>query len=188
MNDQQIVQQLKKGKRVRAFTTLYKAYPPIEKLIILNGGTKEDAKDVFQNALIIFYQKALEADFQLTSKISTFLYSVCRYLWSDELKMKKHHNQLSENLQVDEAYYDEVSDYKKREESFDLMENVLLAIGDKCLKLLKLFYYEKLSMKKIAQKLDFSSENVAKNQKYKCLERAKKKLVEFQTEQNFQIH
>jgi hypothetical protein len=57
-------------------------------------------------------------------------------------------------------------------------EKALETIGEKCWHILKAFYYEGLSMAKIALQFGFSSEKSAKNQKYKCLERAKLKFVE----------
>lgn len=51
-----------------------------------------------------------------------------------------------------------------------------MKLGQKCKELLELFYFKKLSMKDISKKLGFASEKVAKNQKYRCIEKAKENL------------
>ena len=150
-------------------------------MILSKGGTKQDAKDVFQDALIIFYQKVKNSQFKLSASISTYLYSVCRFIWKDEMlkSNKKKVADLNNDLSDDER--SELDDLVEKESKYKLMEEALTQIGDKCLKLLQLFYYSNMSMKKIASDLEFKTEHVAKNQKYKCLEKAKLKLKQLQT-------
>lgn len=180
MDDNKIVRLLREGKRTQAFLKLYKGYPPVEKLILSKGGSKDDAKDIFQDALIVFYQKAKDDQFKLTAAISTYLYSVCRFLWKDELIKRNKNEFTKDETDFDNNEVEDFSELMEKESKYELIEEVLIQIGEKCLKLLKLFYYNNLSMKKIATKLELKSENVAKNQKYKCIERAKLKLKELQ--------
>ncbi len=184
MNDLKIIQLLREGKRDKAFMRLYKASPMVEKLILSKGGNKQEAEDVFQDALIIFYKKAIQSDFELTSSISTYLYSVSRHLWKDrlnQLKREQANNERKLNTSTDE---NEIHEWIEKENKFLQVEEVLNSIGEKCLKILHLFYYKKLSMKAIARQVDLKSEKVAKNQKYKCLERARQKLVVLQNTPN----
>jgi RNA polymerase sigma factor (sigma-70 family) len=174
MDDSKIIELLKVGKPDKAFIKLYKNYPHVEKLILSKGGSREDAKDVFQEALIIFYEKVRNTDFKLTSSIGTYLYSVSRFLWKNTMKKRKKSVDLSMDLSSNEE--SELQEAVEREEKFVRIEGVLSQIGEKCLKLLKFFYYDGLSMKAIATKTGLKSESVAKNQKYKCLERAKSKI------------
>ena len=75
---------------------LYKAYyPMILQLIINNNGSEHDAKDIYQESIIILHDKIKSGDFELTSKLKTFLYSVCRRLW---LKKLSHKSRFSENI------------------------------------------------------------------------------------------
>ena len=148
----------------------------MHKLIVSKGGSNEDAKDVFQEALIIFYEKARQEDFQLTATIGTYLYSVCRFLWKDQLVKKKGKSTAEFSSELSSADEAELQEVLKKEEQFIKMETVLNQIGEKCLELLQLFYYKGLRMKEIASKLGLKSEKIAKNQKYKCLERAKQKV------------
>ena len=178
MDDNKIIELLKVGKQDKAFLKLYKNYPQVEKLILSKGGSKEDARDTFQEGLIIFYQKVVNTDFQLTSAIGTYLYSVCRFLWKDELVKRKRKQSVDTDFEFSSEEEIEFQQALEKEAKFKQLESVLTQIGDKCLQLLKMFYYEGLSMKIIASKVGLKSEKIAKNQKYKCLERAKQKVRE----------
>ncbi len=55
-------------------------------------------------------------------------------------------------------------------------EQIISAIdtlGEPCRSLLIGFYYEKLSMEELANKLNYKNENVAKQQKLRCKDRLK---------------
>lgn len=73
MNDQKLIELLQSNKTDKAFANLYKGYPKVEKLILSKGGTKADAQDVFQEALIVLYRKVTSTKFELTSQLSTYL-------------------------------------------------------------------------------------------------------------------
>ncbi|HET6996503.1 MAG TPA: sigma factor, partial [Chitinophagaceae bacterium] len=59
------------------------------KIVVSNGGNAQDAEDIFQEALIIVCRKVKDPGFQLTAQLSTYLYSVSRFLWKDELRKRK---------------------------------------------------------------------------------------------------
>jgi RNA polymerase sigma factor (sigma-70 family) len=176
MDDIKIIELLKSGKQNKAFLKLYKNYAQVEKLILSKGGSKEDAKDVFQEALIIFYEKVMHTDFKLTASIATYVYSVSRFIWKDQLIKRKSDQTISLSFKFTSEEETEFQKAIEMEEQFKQLEGILLQLGKKCLQLLKLFYYEGLKMKEIADKIGLKSEKVAKNQKYKCIERAKKKV------------
>ena len=175
MKDDKLLTEFRKGRSEKAFSRLYKYYPKVEKLIRSKGGTKDDAQDIFQEGLIILYKKVLKPDFELTASLSTYLYSICRLLWSNELRKRKQSEPFDEAISEtidEEKLFGEI----QHEQDLRLAESVLQQIGARCLELLKLFYYEALKMREIARLMKFSSEKVAKNQKYKCLQHAKLKL------------
>ena len=176
MKNQTILLQLRAGKRRKVFLELYKAYPAVEKFIRSKGGSSNDAEDTFQEALIIFYRKASMDSFQLTAKASTYVYSICRYLWADQLKKKNKLQQLDFNGQFELEEESDFEELIEKESKLKLIDNILLEIGERCLQILQLFYYKKKSMRIIADEMNFKSEKIARNQKYKCLERAKLKL------------
>jgi RNA polymerase sigma factor (sigma-70 family) len=180
MEDQKIIELIRSQRQDKVFTTLYKYFPVVKKMILANGGRSEDAEDIYQDALIVFYKKAGNPDFNLTSSINTYLYSIARYMWKDELRKKAQHSFTDiQDVHLPEQEF--ISDVET-ENKYKPAEKVIAELGDRCKELLLLFYFESLKLKDIAPKMGYNSENTAKNQKYKCLETAKNRLKSLQTE------
>ncbi|WP_299363414.1 sigma-70 family RNA polymerase sigma factor [Winogradskyella sp.] len=168
MSDDNIMGLFKKGQREKAFKALYRLYPRIEKLVLSKGGTKADASDVFQEALIILYRNLQKSDFQLTSSFYTYLYSVSRFVWNDTQKQfskQELHDLESEQVAILDAVLEE--------QKYKFAELAFRELGERCQQLLQWFYIKKMTFKAIADLMQFKSEKVAKNQKYKCLQKAK---------------
>lgn len=176
MNDQEILLQIRDGNNSKALNTLYQHFPMVRKLIRSKGGDANDAADIFQEALLILVRKVKQQDFILTSKLSTYLFGVCRFLWQDELRKRKHELPTDWESGWDEIPANELQDTLATEHRATLAERALEDIKERCRELLLYFYQGKMKLKDIAIKMGYSSENVAKNQKYKCLEGAKNRL------------
>lgn len=177
MNDGEIIEHLKHNRNDKVLIMLYKNLPVIKRMIVANGGNSEDAEDIFQEALVIVCTNVKKTDFVLTSKISTYIYSICRFMWKDELK-KRNKMIFSYTDTITDTIDETAITAIQREEQFKIAEDVVRSLGDRCKELLELFYSGKMKLKEIAQKMGYSSENTAKNQKYKCIEAAKKNLKE----------
>lgn len=147
--------------------------PPIIAFIKRGGGTKEDAYEIFQEALIIIFQKVnKEPDFQLTGQFYSYLYKICWHLWTREAA-KKYRKEVT-IPEDDGLYYEmEVEEDLLNTQKYLLFRSKFLELSTRCQALLQLFL-EKIKMKDIAKKMDYASENVAKKQKHKC----QKKLIQ----------
>lgn len=171
MTDQQIIRAIRKGKREKAIKELYKEYPKVKVNILSTGGNEEIARELFHDSLILLIEKVSKKDFELTSKLSTFLYGINRFLWKNELRKRQRSPELEWKdtliLTADDIGYNE-----DKEEKIQQLHQILNQVTDKCKKIFELFYFQKESMSKIAEKLGFSSVNSAKTQKYKCMEKA----------------
>ena len=168
MSDQKILELFKNGQRSKAFKELYKLYPRIEKLILSKGGTKADASDVFQDALIILNRNLEKSNFIITSSFYTYLYSVSRFVWKDT--QKQFSKQELHDLSIDEV---SIFHSVLEEQKYQFAESAFRELGVRCQQLLQRFYLKKMSFKDIAEVMQFKSEKIAKNQKYKCLQKAK---------------
>ncbi len=154
---------------------IYKDYfNMVQSLIINNNGSADDAKDVFQEAMIVLYEKARSGNFELNCQIKTFVYSVCRRLWLKRLQQQNRYSSpgdsMAEVVQVD----DDLETHEQRNAEFDMMENAINHLGEPCKSLLEAFYLQKQNMQMIAAQFGYTNTDNAKNQKYKCLMRLKK--------------
>jgi len=61
-------------------------YPIIEGYITHNQGSREQARDIFQDAMIIIYQRIKSDKLELSCKFGTYLYAICKNIWTQERK------------------------------------------------------------------------------------------------------
>lgn len=172
--DELIVAEVRKNNTV-ALRELYKThYPMVLNMILTNSGTEPEARDVYQDAIIAFYERIQQPDFTLTCKIKTYLYAVCRRLWLKRLYEKKRYTGKIEEgdafLQIDE----ELQDIEENEKQLRAMRTSLEGLGEPCRSILEDFYIHNHTMDEIRDKFGYTNADNAKNQKYKCLQRLKK--------------
>ena len=178
MNPEHKEQDLLKGlarSDKKAIETIYKDnYNMVQSLIISNNGSADDARDVFQEAMIVLFEKARSGTFELNCQVRTYMYSVCRRIWLKRLhQMNRYSNEIEtvvETVPVD----DDVEDHEKRNEEFHLMERAISSLGEPCKSLIEAYYIQKKNMQLIADEFGYTNADNAKNQKYKCLMRLKK--------------
>ena len=172
MNNNNILTAIRQGNSSELIEEIYLYYPVVRSFILKNSGNEDEARDVFQEALVIFYEQAKNSDFQLSCNPNTYVYAISKNLWRLRLREKgKRVTSDIENL-IDVSA--EVDAYQKEEKLYGYLDKILLQLNEKCQAVFKHFYFLKKSMRDIARDLNFSSENAAKTQKYKCIERAKK--------------
>lgn len=177
MDDSQVIQMIRKGDE-RALDFLYrKHFRMMVKLVVKNSGTEDDAKDVFQDALIIFWEKVQGGNLELTSKISTYLYSVCLNVWRKELDRKN-------KLVYEEAEASNTPD-PDRQERIDIVNRCLQTLGETCKKILMYYYFDRLTMTDIADKMGFANADTAKTKKYKCKQELDKMIKSQFTKTDF---
>lgn len=172
--DDLILAEIRKNNEA-ALGELYKThYPMAVNLICSNSGTEQEAKDIYQEAVIAFYERAQEPGFLLTCKIKTYLYAVCRRLWLKRLAEKKRFSISIPETETFDGVETEVQEAEEREVSFTRMSESLHALGEPCRSIIEDFYIHDFSMEIISEKFGYTSADNAKNQKYKCLQRLKK--------------
>ena len=159
----------------RTIEIIYKDhYNMIQSLIINNNGSADDAKDIFQEALIVLYEKVRSGSFELNCQLKTYLYSVSKRLWLKRLSVNTRFVSAAEDLEPTFPVDDEVEAHEKRDAEFDMMEKAIASLGEPCKSLLEAYYLNKQNMQVIAEAFGYTNADNAKNQKYKCLVRLKK--------------
>jgi RNA polymerase sigma factor (sigma-70 family) len=149
-------------------------YSMIQGFVLNNNGSVDDARDIFQEAMIVLYEKALSGTFELHCQIRTYMYSVCRRLWLKRLQQEQKFATKVENLQETIPVEEELEDHEKKNSDFMIMEAAMHKIGEPCKSLLDAYYLQKKSMTEIASEFGYTNADNAKTQKYKCLVRLKK--------------
>jgi RNA polymerase sigma factor (sigma-70 family) len=146
----------------------------IQSFIINNNGTYDEAKDIFQEAMIALYEKAKSESFVLTCKINTYVYSICRRLWLKRLQqLGKYSNQL-DSIEETVAVEEDFEKHIKKNAEYNIMDKALNSLGEPCKSLLEGYYFKQLGMQELAKEFGYTNADNAKNQKYKCLIRLKK--------------
>ncbi|MCP4125152.1 MAG: sigma-70 family RNA polymerase sigma factor [Bacteroidetes bacterium] len=173
MTDQDLFEGISE-KSNAAFGYLYQnQFGMIKSLVVKKGGTDSDALDIFQEGMIALWMNIQQGKFTLkaNTKISTYLYSICNNLWLKKLRSSKKIVALTpetdpvETVEVEidlglDDTYDEVNK----------LRTVFTRLGEKCQKILSLFYYERSSMQEIAAVMNYEPKT-AKNEKYRCMKK-----------------
>lgn len=159
-----IAEKTKSISRETLFIHLYEtAFPKAAGFIHKMGGTLEEAKDIFQDALLIYYEKKTEGDLTAETDTTNYLNGIVRHLWYKKFRDNTNLRPLNADVYITAT--------EEAPKVSDRVLHLIAASGKKCLDLLSAFYYEQLNMKDLAEKFGFSGERSATAQKYKCLEK-----------------
>jgi RNA polymerase sigma factor (sigma-70 family) len=159
----------------KAVEVIYKEnYNMVQALIINNNGSADDAKDIFQEAMIVLYEKAKSGTFELNCQIKTFVYSVSRRLWLKRLQQQNRFSSPGDNMEAVVPVEDELEEHERRNDEFEMMDKAISHLGEPCKSLIEAYYLQKQNMQDIAARFGYTNADNAKNQKYKCLMRLKK--------------
>ncbi|HMP92984.1 MAG TPA: sigma-70 family RNA polymerase sigma factor [Phnomibacter sp.] len=158
-----------------AIERIYKEnYGVVQAFILQNNGGYDDARDVFQEAMVVLYEKSSQPNFELTCQIKTYLYSICRRLWLKKLQQQNRYAPNADGYEDLVPVEDEIEQKEKLDEDFALMDHAMKSLGEPCKSLLEAYYIHKKQMAEIADDFGYTNADNAKNQKYKCLMRLKK--------------
>ncbi|WP_316823769.1 sigma-70 family RNA polymerase sigma factor [Pedobacter miscanthi] len=165
--------QEEESTRKALFMKLYQeAFPLVARHVSKMGGSFEEAKDIFQDALVVYYEKVLVSGLKLKYKEKAYLFGIAKFLWikcykenDKQVTLNSSDFVFNEKIDLADAEYEEISSPK--------LMNLLAHAGQKCMQLLSAFYYEKLDMETLAGRFGFSGARSATAQKFKCLEKVK---------------
>lgn len=153
-------------ERVLLFAQLYEeAFPNVAKFVANRGGTFDDAKDIFHDALVILYEKSMTQRKAGIESTERYLVGIAKHLW-----IRKFNNNLKtvglddleKSISIPEDYY---------EPEGSRLTSLLELTGRKCLQLLRAFYYDNLALEQIKTTFGFSTTHSASAQKFKCIEK-----------------
>jgi len=167
--------------RKAMFTTLYEeGFHGVAQYVARRGGTLEEAEDVFQDALILYYEKMRDGSLELHQRESAYLFGIARYLWNKRYRESMRYTSL-DNLMADFEGGVEGEPWAERSEQQVAMKRIVRLLqhaGKRCMRLLTAYYYERLDMDNVASRFGFSGKRSATVQKFKCLQKVKQLVNE----------
>jgi len=147
-----------------------KYFYQIKVFINQNNGTEEDAQDIYQDAILIIYQKTKQDNLTLHCSFNTYLYSVCRLLWLKQLEKRKLKKLFIEEsgkfIELNEDYLS----LNERNEKYKIYQDHFKKLSYSCQKILELFL-AKVQLKEIAHILGLKSDQYVKKRKHQCKEK-----------------
>jgi RNA polymerase sigma factor (sigma-70 family) len=166
--DQALIQRIRKGDENVLLEIYRNNINMVIKFVTDNSGYPEDGEDMLQDAVVVLWENAHKPDFDLTSKISTYLYSVVRNKWLRELTKRKAGKIANiDDYEIPEETIDVLKKIIHREE-YKVILQCLELLGNTCRKILTMFYLEERGMEEIAHLMSFNSSDVAKAKKWQC--------------------
>lgn len=158
-NDERILKQL-----------YHNVYPRAKNYVLKNNGNEDQAKDVFQEAFIACWRNIKDDKIHFNSNIEAYLFTITKNKWTDYLRSSKFKKTFSLNTKVEFEQTDQLEpDQAHDENNRSVMLEALKQLGETCRELLSLYYFDRLSMKKIA--FHFSIDDAsARNKKYRCMQ------------------
>ena len=159
-----------KSRNNNVLTFIYREYYPlIESFVLQNKGNEDDAKDVFQEAIISLYKYVTESNFKIEKTFKTYLYSICRFIWLKQLRSRKIH--LKNIVELDDP---QVVEYPSEENiseemEMDLYRKHFFALDKECQYILEKSL-EKVPYDTIAKELGYKNEKHIRNRKFRCKE------------------
>lgn len=187
--NKKILQELKEGSE----STFKRVYED-NRLKFLNfarsyGLSDDENVDIYQDAYIVFYENFTTGKISdLSSSVSTYLFSIGKYMILNKLRKNKksvNSDLIMERVKDDNDLFDEsVAHDNPLTHEQKLLQKHFDKLGDKCKKVLTLFYYRGFSIQEIMESEGYNSENVVKSQKSRCL----KTLKEFIKKPNSNVN
>ncbi len=155
----------------------------INRLLAEHSCSFEDAQDIYTEAILNFRENIVTNKIEFLKDTKAYLYATCRNLHLVNLKKKERvHQAVFETY--DTSYAEDFDDHEQvwyRERLSKLTEEAMASLPDKCQQILKAFYFDKLNMDEIANKMSFTNSNVAKVSKSRCFQKLMDKVRELQS-------
>ncbi|MEO5891235.1 MAG: sigma-70 family RNA polymerase sigma factor [Ferruginibacter sp.] len=178
-SDSELLTAIKTTQIDDAIKFMYREYYMLLKTFVCkNSGTEEDAQDVFQEMLVAFINLTRSDKFRGESSIKTFVFSLNRNIWLNELKKRGRAEKRANIFESSkELLTPDVSELIVQIETQKQVLSIIEELGAACKKILLAFYYDDLSIKEILATMDYETEQVVRNKKHKCLKQLEQLLT-----------
>ena len=181
---QEIVQRLRRGDREAIKQIYSEAFAYCASFITNNRGDTDQARDYFQEALIVLFNNLRNPDFELTCNVKTYLYSVMRNQWLKKINKDQRGGLKLVVDQEDGKEFviiaeDEIEQKREKEDMHELVAKAIKLIKEDCRTLIMSFYFQKVDLTSLAEQMGYTYQFI-KVKKNRCMDYLKKKVQELQ--------
>ncbi len=171
-SDEEIIAAIKSGGRGRqdVIRFLYRGDALKNKIIHFvkrNSGNFEDGQDMFHEGIIVLDRNIRQDKFKGDSSIQGYLFSICRFLWMNQIRKQSKVSLTEDNSKLDATAEETPESKLFSSEQKSVLKQLMSHLGERCQKILELWKLS-YSMEEIAQELNFSSPAMARKNKYRC--------------------
>lgn len=174
MNDEELLSVLKRGlheDRENAIRLIYREnFPKALSFIKRNSGSDEYAKDIFQDAMLLFYKKIKNDEFKGNASPHTFLFGIVKNLWMQSLDKQKRYQNIKKDLDH-EVYENPVEPIDKLFSNESIVGHLMSKMNEGCKELLTAYYYQNTSIEKIKIEKELGSEQAVRTKIYRCMQK-----------------
>ena len=174
MQDSEIIEALKTGRNQDVLNSFYETVlPNVTRYILSNSGNEDDAKDIFQDAVVVFYKQVKLNKLELHRSIAGYVFMVSKNLWINKAKRDKK-IQITEDVPERNEVDKGILSLMISEEREKMVKNVMNKLGEKCAQMLQYVFYQGYTLSEVTKLMKFSSPKVAHTTHYRC----KKKMID----------
>ena len=166
-----------RGNDEKALKLFYQNnFPKVERYVLDNNGTTDEAKDIYQEAFIAVWRNIQLDRFQPQKETSLdgYIYQVAKNKWLDQLRAAKRRQVVPLTDRANEIEEAPALSRDEQQQIDEIKKNLKL-LGQPCRDVIERFYYHKQSMRTISASLNWT-EATAKNNKYRCIQRLRNLL------------
>jgi len=167
-----------KNRDNKVLSFIYKEiFPAVRFYVISNSGNQDDAKDVFQESIIIAYKQISENSIDIQTSFDAYLYGMARLIWLKILRNRKIHEKNIPEIIESGSNENPAEKLIDDELEMRLFRKHFLKLGEECQRVLKMTF-DNIPYDKIAGEMGYKSEKIVRNKKYKCKEALIKMIKE----------
>ncbi|GAA0872896.1 hypothetical protein GCM10009117_20430 [Gangjinia marincola] len=130
---------------------------------------RDEILDVYQDAIIALQENIVSGKLSsLSSSIKTYLFGIGKYKIYEKIRKQSKLTLVEENTLKEEEYDLDLHEDAPSEQQILLKEGFSM-LGDRCKRILELFYYRGYTIDEIRVSENYENNNTVKSQKSRCL-------------------